>query len=385
MLEIWCLKRLLLVAVRVRRYDTPAHNLAASWSRPLNIAVLLPNWVGDLAMATPTLRALRNHFPQAKICGICRPYLAGVLDGTHWLDQLLLWDHRDRWGWSKAFGFWRQVRQRRIDVMLLLRNTLASAAIARLSGARRIVGYARRGRTWLLTDVLEPPRDGVKLKPVSAVDYYLQTAYVLGIQAQPRHLELATLPADDAAADRLWRDLDLPPSDVVVLNTGGAFGGSKRWPHEHAAELARRIASELGHSVLVNCGPSEREDARQTAELANHPRVKSLAGLSPKELSFGLTKAVLKRARLAVTTDSGPRHLASALGTPTVTLFGPIDPAWSVNYEPGAVHLRLPLQCAPCGKKACPLVHHRCMRDLTPGMVLDAVARRLADVRATAA
>ena len=349
------------------------------------IAVLLPNWVGDLAMATPTLRALRQQFPQAHIAGICRPYLAGVLEGTNWLDELLLFDHRKRWGFSAAYRFWAGVRRQHFDVMVLLRNTLASAMLARLSGARRIVGYARRGRTWLLTDVLQPPREGKQLKPVSAVDYYLQLAYQLGCHAQPRHLELATLPADELAADRVWRELNLPSRDVVMLNTGGAFGTTKRWPAEHAAALARRIAQELGQSVLINCGPSEREDARQTAELANHPQVKSLAGLSPKELSFGLTKACLKRARLVITTDSGPRHLASALGTPTITLFGPIDPAWSVNYEPGAVHLQLPLDCAPCGEKICPLTHHRCMRDLTADIVFDAVARRLRELDRRAA
>jgi len=348
------------------------------------IALLLPNWVGDLAMATPTLRALRDHFPGAHIAGICRPYLAGVLEGTHWLDELLLYDHRQRWGLSQAIKFWAGVRRQRFDVMILLRNTLASALAARASGAKRRVGYARPGRTWLLTDVLQPPRDGVRLKPVSAVDYYLQLAYQLGVQAQPRHLELATLPADEAAADRVWHDLDLP-RDVVILNTGGAFGGSKRWPAEHAAALARRITGELGHAVLINCGPSERDDARQTAELANHPQVKCLAGLAPHELSFGLTKACLKRARLVVTTDSGPRHLASALGTPTITLYGPIDPAWSENYEPGTMHLRLPLECAPCGKKVCPLSHHRCMRDLTPDLVFAAVARRLAELKRHAA
>jgi heptosyltransferase-2 len=354
-------------------------------SRTMKIAVMLPNWVGDLAMATPTLRALRQHFPTAKIVGICRPYLAGVLAGTYWLDELLCWDHRDRWAVAKAFGFWSSVRQRRLDLMILLRNTFTSALAARLSGARRIAGYARPGRTCLLTDVLQPPRDGRQLKPISAVDYYLQLAYLLGCPAQPRQLELATLPDDEAAADRVWNDLHLPSRDVVMLNTGGAYGSTKRWPIEHAAALARRIAEQLRHAVLVNCGPAEREEARQTVELARHPLVKSLAGLSPKELSFGLTKACLKRARLVVTTDSGPRHLASALGTPTVALFGPIDPVWSENYEIGAVHLRLPLDCAPCGKKVCPLGHHRCMRDLTADVVFGAVSKRLAELRRQAA
>jgi heptosyltransferase-2 len=350
----------------------------------VKIAVMLPNWVGDLAMATPTLRALRQHYPAARIAGICRPYLAGVLEGTHWLDELWLWDHRRRWGLSGSLRFWSQVRRRRLDIIVLLRNTLASALVARLAGARRIVGYATPGRAWLLTDGLTPPRDGRQLKPVSAVDYYLQLAYLLGCPAQPRRLELATLPADEVAADRVWHKLGLP-RDVVMLNTGGAFGSAKRWPIEHAARLARRIAAELGYAVLVNCGPAERSDARQTAELAAHPLVASLAGLPPKELTFGLAKACLKRARLLITTDSGPRHLASALGTPTLTLFGPIDAAWSVNYEPGAVHLRVPLECAPCGKQVCPLGHHRCMRDLTVEMVFDAAARRLEELRRQAA
>lgn len=350
----------------------------------MKIAVMLPNWVGDLAMATPTLRALRSHFPTAKIFGICRPYLAGVLAGTHWLDELLLWDHRDRWRVTKALGFWSSVRRQRLDLMVLLRNTVASALMGRLSGARRVAGYARHGRTWLLTDVLHPPRDANGLKPVSAVDYYLQLAYLLGCPAQPRHLELDTLPEDGASADRVWHDLQLP-AEVVMLNSGGAFGSSKRWPLEHAAALSRKIAQQLGYAVLVNCGPVEREEALETVELAGHPLVKSLAGLTPRELSFGLTKACLKRARLVVTTDSGPRHLASALGTPTITLFGPIDPAWSENYEPGAIHLRLPLECAPCGKKVCPLMHHRCMQDLTAEVVFSAVKNRLAEIERRAA
>jgi heptosyltransferase-2 len=110
------------------------------------------------------------------------------------------------------------------------------------------------------------------------------------------------------------------------------------------------------------------------ATAANHPRVLSVAS---EDVSFGPTKAVIRRAALLVTTDSGPRHIAAAVGTPTITLFGPIDPRWSENYQPDAVNLRLPLECSPCGKRACPLGHHRCMRDLTPDMVMRAVKQVL--------
>jgi heptosyltransferase-2 len=161
---------------------------------------------------------------------------------------------------------------------------------------------------------------------------------------------------------------------VVLLNIGGAYGNAKHWPREHSIELSRRLASEFGLTVLVLCGPTERADAASLAATASHPRVLSLA---EEDVRFGPTKAIIQRARLLVSTDSGPRHIAAAVGTPTITLFGPIDPRWSENYQPGAVHLHLPLECSPCGRRVCPLGHHRCMRDLTPDLVLQAVERAL--------
>ena len=103
---------------------------------------------------------------------------------------------------------------------------------------------------------------------------------------------------------------------------------------------------------------------------ANHPQVKSVAD---EKLSIGLSKALIRRSRLMITTDSGPRHLAAGLGTPTISLFGPTDPVWAENYQPGAVKLRLNLDCSPCAKRVCPLGHHRCMRNLPVDRVLGAI------------
>jgi heptosyltransferase-2 len=106
--------------------------------------------------------------------------------------------------------------------------------------------------------------------------------------------------------------------------------------------------------------------------------VKSLSHLPPRLQGIGPSKAIIRRMQLMVSTDSGPRHLASALGVPTIGLFGPIDPAWSANYQAGAIGLRLDLPCSPCGKRICPLKHHRCMRDLSVEMVFAAVKQMLA-------
>lgn len=345
---------------------------------------MLPNWIGDAAMATPLLRALRKKFPRpARLVGVLRPYVAEVLAGTPWLDELVFYhpkSPRPEYALRTAFG---ELRRRRLDAMVLLTNSLRTAGIAWLSGAKRRVGYARYGRRWLLTDALEPPRVGRRLKPISAVDYYLELAYYLGCPPESQRLELATLPQDEQAADLLWDKFQLSQArGVALINTGGAYGAAKHWPNEHAAVLARTLAEERQMAVLVLCGPNERAAAKEIARQANHPRVWSMA---EEPLGLGLSKACVRRADVMITTDSGPRHFAAAFGTPTVSLYGPTDPLWSVNYNPHAIDVRLPLACSPCMKRVCPLGHHQCMRDLTPDRVLAAVDRLLDEASRRAA
>jgi heptosyltransferase II len=135
-----------------------------------------------------------------------------------------------------------------------------------------------------------------------------------------------------------------------------------------------RAADEFGLTTLVLCGPQERDAARALELAANHPQVRSLAD---EDVSFGTTKALIRRCRLMVTTDSGPRHMAAAMGTPTILLAGPIDPRLSHNYAPNSIELSVPLDCRPCGRSNCPLAHHRCLRDLTVDQVLQAVEQTL--------
>jgi heptosyltransferase-2 len=342
----------------------------------MRIGVVLPNWVGDVVMATPALRALRCRYPRAHLAAIARPYLLPLLDGLPWLSGRLAWEHRGR-GWAgRTWRLIRTLRDERLDAILILRNSGFAAAVARMSGVRQRIGYARRGSRAFLTTCLAPPRLAGQLTPVSAVDYYLRLARELDCAISDRRSELTTTLADEAAADTIWTNLALPdPQQTVLLNVGGAYGRAKHWPREHCLALSRRLASELGLAVVILCGPEERAAARDLASAADHPRVKSLA---EEDVHFGPTKAILRRARLLVTTDSGPRHMAAALGTPTITLFGPIDPRWSENYQPGAIQLRLPLECSPCGQRVCPLGHHRCMRELTPDLVLQAVKQVIA-------
>ena len=349
----------------------------------MKFAIFLPNWIGDVVMATPTLRAVRDQFPSDEIVGVMRPYVADVLAGTGLLNRTLFYNPRGKDHSQRDWSLAQKLRSERFDTVLLLPNSLRTGLLAWLSGAKRRVGFARDFRGWLLTDRVIPKS---KSTPHPVMDEYLRLAEQLGCRVPSRKTELAVLPEDQAklddfwsgrwtVADGAWQEISrFQRFSYVCLNTGGAFGAAKNWPKSYFAELAGRIARELNRSVLVVCGPSERDDARWIAEEAKHPSVFSLADVP---LSIGLTKAAIRSADLLVTTDSGPRHFAAPFGTPVITLFGPTHIAWSETYDERAEHLQLKLDCGPCQQRECPLKHHRCLRDLSVDTVFASVKRQL--------
>jgi len=342
----------------------------------MRLGVFLPNWVGDVVMATPALRALRKMVgPHGQLVGILRPYVAEVLVGTTWLDEQVFCERpKTLRGWTSG-SVARDLRAAQLDCVILLTNSWRTAWLAWRSGARERIGYRRDGRSWLLTKrIIERRMPNGKLQ--ATLDGYLQLVEAAGAKVESTNLELATTAADERAADEVWKRLRLPVGNrVVVLNSGGAYGAAKQWPAEHFAELARRIARVGDLSVLVNCGPSERQIAREIVAGAADSRVVSLAEC--ESLPVGLTKACIRRSRLLVSTDSGPRYFGVAFGKPVVTLFGPTDPlATKLPYE-RETSLSLSLDCQPCMERTCPLKHHRCMRDLSVDMVYGAVARSL--------
>ncbi|MBX9622738.1 MAG: lipopolysaccharide heptosyltransferase II [Gemmataceae bacterium] len=334
------------------------------------IALFLPNWVGDVVMATPAVRAVRDAFPAAELVAVCRPYVADVLAGSPWFRDVVLFDKsgpRDRRFWAVV----GRLRRHRCDAALLFPNSFRSALVARLGGCRKVVGFARYGRGPLLTTKLRHTTDARgRFVPSPVIDDYNRLAVALGAADPGHRMELATTPADEAAADGVWNRFGLAKYPRVVgLNPGAAFGAAKHWPGESFAALARMLTQRLGSGVVVLCGPGERDMARAVAEQSRSPHVHPLSDIP---LSLGLTKAVVRRLDLLVTTDSGPRHFAAAFGRPVVTLFGPTHIGWTETYYGKATHLQKPVPCGPCQQRVCPAGHHRCMRDLTPDEVFAA-------------
>ena len=342
----------------------------------MKIALFLPNWLGDVTMATPVLRALRKHYGnEAKIVGIMRPYLRETLAGTDWLSEQWYYHPKGKSSEARRKALLRRMKTEQFDLALLLPNSFSSAWTAWRGGARRRVGYVRYARGPLLTDRLYPPKCNGRRVQEPMVDYYLRLAEAVGCPAESRRLELHTTPADEATADEVWSNLGLRTDGrVISLNSSGAYGGAKLWPVEHFGLLARRIVVEFNHDVLIMCGPNERVIARNIVRHSGSDRVFSMAD---QPIGIGVSKACMARTRLMVSTDSGPRHMAAALGLPVVTLFGPFLPIWSENPTQQATNLFLDLECIGCQKRVCPLGHHRCMRDLTVDMVYNELVRLL--------
>ena len=351
-------------------------------SAPERIVVFLPNWVGDVVMATPVLAALREHFSGAHIACIGRGAAGQLIAGSPWYDEFIPDAPSRAPRVRNFFRTVREVRRRRFDLAVLLPNSFRVALLARLGSAGRIVGYVRDGRGWLLSDGPTPERDeNGRFRPVPTIDYYIGLARHLGVPVPSRRMALGVVEADRAEADRL---LDRPGAaaggPLVMLNPGASFGPSKMWAPERFGAVADELVGRCGARVIINAAPNAAE--RRTAALvAGAMQNKALLNLAELDNTLGLLKALLCRCDLLITNDTGPRHIAAAFGVGVVTLFGSTDPVWAqIDYDRERI-IRVQLPCSPCQQKVCPQpagpLYHRCMEDISPEMVLLAAGELL--------
>ena len=345
--------------------------------QPDRIAVWLPSWVGDAVMATPTLRALRERFGGARISLIGRPAPLEVLRGAGLADEALADSP------ARAGSFLRNARELRghhFDLAVLLPNSFRVALLAFLARIPRRLGYARDRRSWLLTDRRRALRDGRRFQVCPAREYYIDLIGELGVTVTDRQMRLAVTDEGEAAADRILTEAGWAPSQpLVVLNPGGGFGPSKRWPAERYAVVADDLSDRHGAQILINAAPAEHDVANEVAERMKRP---PLVNMAQHPNSLALLKSLLGRCRLLITNDTGARHVAAALGAGVVTIFGSTDPDWTtINYERERI-IGADVDCSPCQKKECPnpagATFHQCMLSIEPPEVIAAAESVLA-------
>jgi len=290
---------------------------------------LLPSWLGDTVMAEPALRAVHAALPSTSFALLGRPGLAEVLEGTGLAERSIEHDMRGLRGPFAAARAAGQAlgsgRAASLDI-LILPNSARSALTARLVAARRRIGYATDLRRCLLSDAIAPPS---RKRPISAVDWYaslIERAFSLRVT--DRRPQLTPTAAQHAAAAQALARL---PRPIALLNPG-ANRPDKRWPAERFVEVGCWLRQQ-GAAVVVSGGPGEAALTRVVAEGCGG------VDLASRAIGLGGLLGVMAQCDLLITNDTGPRHLAIAVGTPTVALFGPTDPRWALI--PGADEIRL--------------------------------------------
>jgi heptosyltransferase-2 len=316
------------------------------------ILVRATNWVGDAVMSLPALRALRERFPDAEISILAKPWVADLYRREPFCDRLIPYSPR---GWREKWEAARKLRPLRFDCAILLQNAFEAAAIAFLAGIPERIGYARDGRSLLLTRAIPVPRKGEI--PGHERFYYLELlrrASIIDAPLQSDPIRLDCAPAARAAGMERFRALGLTGA-IIGLSPGAAYGTAKRWLPERFADAANRLARELGASVAVFGSKDERELCETVRGAVAAPS-RNFAGETTLAEFIELAAAC----RVYLTNDSGAMHIASALGVPTVAVFGATDDVGTGPTGPLSRVVRESVECSPCLKRECP-IDHRCM------------------------
>jgi len=335
-----------------------------------DILVWLPSPMGDAILCTPALRAIRRHFKSSKIWFYANPVVREVLSPCTLNDQWL--QQRGKNPLAIAGEF----RKHQFTHVILFKNSFASALAVFLAGIPARIGYAREHRGFLLTDKLHHARlPNGKFKPRSAIDTYLAVACELGADTSDRSLELSVDPAANAALRTKLPELANTEGPIVVIVPGGAFGPSKCWPNARFAKTADWLITNYKATIIISVAPNSTE--RQIADDICQLSVHKLINLGERPLAIGELKALFSASDLVITNDTGPRHIAIALGRKVITLFGPNDPAWTESQYENEIQIIGNVHCAPCGKPACNKTQHFCMQAIPVETVCDAAGELL--------
>jgi heptosyltransferase-2 len=310
------------------------------------------NWVGDAVMSIPALRVLHEKFPAAEISILAKPWVADLYGREPFCHRLIPYSPTSLASkWQAA----RALRSENFDCAILLQNAFEAAAIAFLARIPERIGYARDGRSPLLTRAIAVPKPG-EIPPHERF-YYLELLHRAGIlDALPDNefIRLDGAPAARAAGLDRFRALGLGET-IVGVSPGAAYGTAKQWLPDRFASAASRVARDLGARIAIFGSQSERELCGSVAQACTAP-AKNFAG----ETSLAEFIEMAAACRVYLTNDSGAMHIASALGVPTVTVFGPTDEEGTGPTGPLARIVREPVECSPCLKRECP-IDHRCM------------------------
>jgi heptosyltransferase-2 len=335
--------------------------------RKYRVLIIRTDRIGDVLLSTPAIKAVRDSYPNAHIGMMVRPYVEDVVDGNPYLDEVILYDkdNADK-GILGTLRFVIRLRRKRFDIAIVLHPTLRSNLIPFLSGIPERVGYDRKCGFFLTKRLKDIKHRGEKHE----IDYSLDILRSIGISAKDRSLYMPTKPEYERVIERFMDLSDISGRDVVVAISPGASCPSKRWPAFRFGRVADELIGKHNVKVVIIGGPADVKTVNEVKTGMVHSPI-----ILSEEHSLGEVAALLKRCNLLISNDSGPVHIAVAVGTPVISIFGRLDPGLSPQrwgpVGPRDIVIHKEVGCEKCLAHNCK-IGFKCLDAIKPDEVLSA-------------
>jgi len=327
------------------------------------ILIFNVNWLGDVLFSSATIRNIRRNYPDSYIACVIPSRCYPILKGNPYLDEVIIFDEQDRHkGMLAKLNFVSLLKSKKFDTVFLLHRSFSRALICRLAGINQRIGHYTKKRAFLLTKKIIPP----KKDSLHRIDYYLDIIEKAGLRIEDRYLDFFFSPSDENHVEDFLNSNSIGKNDfIIALNPGGNWM-PKRWPVDYWARLADRLISETGAKVIITGSAADSKLASQIREKMKQAPLIACGILNLKQLG-----ALVKRAGLFITADTGPLHIANAVGAKKIiAIFGPTAKEVSGPYPAtNVIILQKNIGCLiPCYKVDCR--DNRCMKAITPEDVL---------------
>lgn len=344
---------------------------------PNRILIKAVNWLGDIVMSLPAMRAIRHAFPEAHLAVLIKNDLASFFDGADWIDEVIPYSITP-YSVAKVFRglddrrkIIAEIRARHFDLAILMPNSFESALWIRAAGIPMRAGFSRDARGAMLTHKATPPRDALEVHQVNYWLAMIRDTLGVDVDVDDHTNDIAISPAPANVArirDWLASHRRHPNAPLIAIAPAAAYGPAKEWPAEKFALLIDQLGEKIDAECVLVGAPSERARCEAVASLSSNGAV-----IAAGETSVGELIVLLSLSSAFIGNDSGSMHLANALGIPTVGIFGSTNPT---RTGPSGTTSRViwhRLECSPCLARTCRYGHYNCLRQIEPKEVLEAL------------
>ncbi len=336
-----------------------------------NILIRVPNWLGDTMMSTPTVTEVRRLFPKAQLTILAKAVFTDFWKNFPGVDGFIPYE-------KGLGGFTRNIsrlKTGKFDAALILPTSFSSAFAVFAAEIPTRIGWSGEGRDLFLTHTVSRAHPRRKHLVLEYLELARKGFEASSLPDKTVKLQCAVTPDAQKGLKRVWEDTGVNGKTFIALGPGATYGEAKRWPLPYWQALIKKLLAERKESLLILGGLEEEPYLRPLME-----------GLAPKDsrrlhLLAGRTNpmilaAMLSRCKLLVTNDTGPMHVAAAVGTPVVALFGSTSPTWTRPFGVGHEVIYHKVECSPCFQRTCP-IGYVCLNKISVGEVFAAVQRQL--------